>query len=220
MPGTHLFDLDAILQGIALLDIVRIIRIGQDAHCRHNIARAELFLGQGIAACAVINGIRVLVFIDDLQGHVAIARVGKRHRHWSGVEIEHCSAIQRVAIHSYDGLSFDQRWRAGQFELAEAVLFDDCTEIQIGLGADEVLDSDGDGRGCCSSHDSLLLSGNADAQLLSADLLDVRQYPGFVEKRLVGTVEAEERLESALGVGRNPIGFLALGRLRPEVKID
>ena len=40
--------------------------------------------------------------------------------------------------------------------------------------------------------------------------LDVRQLPRLVEQRLLRTVEAGEHLETTLGVGRDPVRFLAL----------
>ena len=61
-----LLHLHTILEGIPLLDILRIIWIGQDAQRSHDVARPELLFGEGMAAGAVIDRIGVLVFVDDL----------------------------------------------------------------------------------------------------------------------------------------------------------
>ena len=55
---------------------------------------------------------------------------------------------------------------------------------------------------------------------LCGDLLDVRQPPRLVEQRLLRTVEAREHLEAAVGIGRDPVRFLARRRRRAEVDVS
>src|ERR1700736_4973099 len=47
--------------------------------------------------------------------------------------------------------------------------------------------------------------------------LDVRQYPGLFEQRLLRSVEAED--QEVIFAGRNPVRFQALRSLRPEVEV-
>lgn len=49
---------------------------------------------------------------------------------------------------------------------------------------------------------------------------DVGELPGLVEQGLLGTVEAEQDLELAVGAGGNPVGFLVFGRVGAEVQVD
>jgi hypothetical protein len=76
------------------------------------------------------------------------AGVGQCDRDRTGVEVEHASGIQRVAVHAHDRLLIDGRQRPVVVEIAEAAELDDVTEIEVGLGAREVLDRD---RGCRAS---------------------------------------------------------------------
>ena len=91
---------------------------------------------------------RVLILIDDLQRHEALAGVGQRDRDRSGVEVEDGRRIKRVAVHADDRLVVDRRELAMVLKFSEpAFLQSDHTEIEIGLGTDEVID--GDRNGAC-----------------------------------------------------------------------
>ena len=84
-----------------------------------------------------------MILIDHLQRHEALARIRQRDRHRPGVEIEHRRGIERVAVLPNDGLGVDGRQLAVVLELAEAAFLErHGAEVQVGLGADEVLDGD------------------------------------------------------------------------------
>jgi hypothetical protein len=58
----------------------------------------------------LINGWRaVLVLVDNLHRHEAIARIGQSYRHGSGVEVENSRRIERVAVLPDNVLMVD-RW--------------------------------------------------------------------------------------------------------------
>ena len=81
-----------------------------------------------------------------LQRHEAFAGIRQRERYRSGVEIEHGRRVERVAVLPDDGLVVDRREFAMVLELAEAVLLErDGAHVQVGFGADEVVDGDGNG---------------------------------------------------------------------------
>ena len=80
-----------------------------------------------------------MVLVDHLHRHEALARVGQGDRHRPGVEIEHRRRIERVAIQADDRLLVDRRRLAAVEELPEAAILDDVAEIEIALGADEVV---------------------------------------------------------------------------------
>src|SRR5689334_8761286 len=68
-----------------------------------------------------------------------MARVGQGDGDGTGVEIEDSTGIKRVAVLAHDELLVNGRQLAVMSELPEAVIFDDVAEIEIGLGADEVV---------------------------------------------------------------------------------
>ena len=85
-----------------------------------HIARADLLLVERVAARAVDDRRRVVVLVDHLHRHEALARIGQRDRHRPGIEIEHGRRIQRVAVQADDRLLVDRRRLATVVELAEA----------------------------------------------------------------------------------------------------
>jgi hypothetical protein len=54
---------------------------------------------------------------------------------------------------------------------------------------------------------------------LSPYFLDIRQYPGLVEERLLRTIEAEEDLKLDARLSRNPVRLLARRRFGSEVDV-
>ena len=89
----------------------------------------------------------VLVLIDHLHGHEALACVGEGDGDRAGVEIEHRSGVEGVAIEPDHGLIVDPRDLAAMAELADpAAVLDQPGEIQIGFRANEVVGGDGNRR--------------------------------------------------------------------------
>ena len=86
----------------------------------------------------------VLVFVDHLHRQETLARIGQGDRHRTRVEIEHRRRIERVAVHPDDGLLGDRRRFAAMHEFAETPVLDHAAEIEIRLGADEIVGGDGD----------------------------------------------------------------------------
>ena len=74
--GTLLAHLERILQGVDLLYILRVRRIDQHAHYDKDVSRTDPLLGQGVTARAVLDRRGVLVLIDYLHRHEALARLG------------------------------------------------------------------------------------------------------------------------------------------------
>src|SRR6478609_7070998 len=63
----------------------------------------------------------------------------------SGIEIEHSSGIERVAVLADDGLAVDRRQLTEMMEFTEpAVLNRDACEIHVSFGANEIVDGNGD----------------------------------------------------------------------------
>jgi hypothetical protein len=70
-----------------------------------------------------------MILIDHDHRHEALARVGQRDRHWSGIEVEHTHGIKLVAVAALDGMIVNCRKFAEVQELAEAALF-----LEVGKG--------------------------------------------------------------------------------------
>ena len=83
-------------------------------------------LGERVAAGPVDDREHVVVLVDHLHRHEALARVGQRDRHRSGIEVEHTRRIKRVAIGALDDVVVDRRQLAVVVELAEAALRDEA----------------------------------------------------------------------------------------------
>src|SRR5258708_10151151 len=87
----------------------------------------------------------VLILIDYLHRHEAVAGIGERDGNRPRVVVEHRSRIESVAVGTYDR-------RVGQIqfatvrEIADATaFFDPLAKVHVGLGAIEVVGGDGDG---------------------------------------------------------------------------
>src|SRR6266581_1324029 len=93
-------------------------------------------------ACIVVGGPGVLVLIDDLHPHEALAGVRQRDRRRPGIEVDDRKRIQRVAVGTNDAL-LDRRSKfAAMPEFSKTAVLDHPGEIHIGLGAVVVLDGD------------------------------------------------------------------------------
>ena len=74
-------DLDRILQGLRLLDVLRIGRIDQRAHRSEKISCADLLSRVRVISGRVDGLQRVVVLIDHHQRHETLAGIGQRDRH-------------------------------------------------------------------------------------------------------------------------------------------
>lgn len=101
------------------------------------IARADLLPGEGVVAGPIDNLEHLMILIDHDHRHEALARVGQRDRHWSGIEFEHTHSIKRVAVAALNGMIVNCRKFAEVQELAEAALFLELGRGFVRLGADE-----------------------------------------------------------------------------------
>ena len=99
-----------------------------------------------MSARAVIGCRGVLILIDDLHPHEALAGLRQRNRHRPGIKVENRKRIQRVAVGTNNALLYGRSKLTAMPELTEAAVLDDPGEINIGLGAVVVLDGDGFGR--------------------------------------------------------------------------
>jgi hypothetical protein len=129
--GTLLVYRERFLQGVDLLDILRLCRIDQHAHHDDAISRTDPFLCQGVPARAIVDRRGVLVLIDDLHHHETIARIGQRDRHRTGVEVEHRERIQRVTVGPNYAPAGDRRQLAAMPELAKGARFNRLAKIDV-----------------------------------------------------------------------------------------
>ena len=141
--GAFLAELDRILQGVDLPDILLAREIDQETDDGNSIARANHLPGKSVSARAVIGGWGVLILIDDLHPHVALARLRQRDRHPPGIEVDNRKRIQRVAVGTDNALLDGRSQLAAMSEFSETTVLDHPGEINIGLGAVVVLDGDG-----------------------------------------------------------------------------
>ena len=152
VAGAFLVERDRILQGVDLPDIVLVGEIDKETDHGNGVACANRLPGQGVSARPVIGDRGVLILIDDLQPHVALAGVRQRDRRRPGIEVDNSERIQRVAIGSRNALLRRRRKLATMPEFPESAALDHAGEIDIGLGAIVVLDgnelSPGGGRLC------------------------------------------------------------------------
>ena len=65
----RLLDFDRILQGVDLRDVLRIVRIDQDADRRHGVARADLRFGEGVTAGPINDREHVMILVDHDHRH-------------------------------------------------------------------------------------------------------------------------------------------------------
>ena len=91
----------------------------------------------------------IVVLIDDLHGHEALAWIGQRDGNRRGIQVEDAGGIKRVAIHPHHGLLVDGRHVAVMVELTEASGLHRLTEITIAFSAAEVTLVDGQRRAGC-----------------------------------------------------------------------
>src|SRR5882724_10744750 len=141
--GAFLAEPDRILQGVDLPDILLVREIDQETDDGNSIARANHLPGKSVSARAVIGGRGVLILIDDLHPHVALARLRQRDRHPPGIEVDNRKRIQRVAVGTDNALLDGRSELAAMSEFSETTVLDHPGETNIGLGAVVVLDGDG-----------------------------------------------------------------------------
>jgi len=128
---TLLAHLERILQGVDLLDILRVCRIDQRAH--HDNAKIAYRPPpwSGMVAGTVIDRSGVLVLIGDLHHHEMLAGVGQHDYHRTGIEIENRKRIERVAVGPNDQPPVDRRQLAAMPEFAEGARFDCLAKIDV-----------------------------------------------------------------------------------------
>src|SRR5207244_7963396 len=85
----------------------------------------------------------VLILIDDLHPHEALAGLRQRNRHRPGIKVENRKRIQRVAVGTNNALLYGGSKFAAMPEFSETSVLDHPGKINICLGAVVVLDGDG-----------------------------------------------------------------------------
>lgn len=100
-----------------------------------------------MSARAVIGSRGVLILIDDLHPHEALASVWQCNRHRSGIEVDDRERIQRVAVGPDNALLSGRSKLAAVPEFAETAVLDHSGEINVSLGAIVVLDGNKCGLG-------------------------------------------------------------------------
>src|SRR5882757_9743682 len=133
--GPFLAESDLILQSIDLPDVSLVRKIDKETDYDNGIARANHLSSQGVSARVVIGGRGVLILIDDLHPHKALAGVWQGNRHRSGIEVDNRERIQRVAVGPDDALLSGRSKLTAMPEFAETAALDHSGEIDVGLGA-------------------------------------------------------------------------------------
>ncbi len=105
-----------------LLDVLGIVRVNQCAHGDKHVACADILFRQSMCAGAIEDRWHIVILVDHLHRHEALARIGERNRDRAGIEIEHRLGIERVTIHTNDVLLVDRDRLAAVDEPAEAAI--------------------------------------------------------------------------------------------------
>src|SRR6266481_9684194 len=138
--GLFLAEPDLILQSIDLPDVFLVRKIDKETDYDNGIARANHLSSQSVSARAVIGSRGVLILIDDLHPHEALACVWQCNRHRSAIEVDNRERIQRVAVGPDNALLSGGSKLAAMPEFAETAVLDHAGEIDVGLCAIVVLD--------------------------------------------------------------------------------
>src|SRR5712672_3814358 len=138
--GPFLAEPDLILQSIDLPDVFLVRKIDKETDYDNGIARSNHLSSQGVRARAVIGSRGVLILIDDLHPHEALACVWQCDRHRSAIEVDNCERIQRVAVGPDNAMLSGRSKLAAMPEFAETAVLAHASEIDVGLGTIVVLD--------------------------------------------------------------------------------
>jgi len=95
-----------------------------------------------MSARAVTGCRGVLILIDDLHPHEALAGLRQRNRHRPSIKVENRKRIQRVAVGTNNALLYGRSKLVAMPEFSETADLDHSGKINIGLGAVVVLDGD------------------------------------------------------------------------------
>src|SRR6267143_943682 len=145
--GPFLAEPDLILQSVDLPDVFLVREIDKETDYDNGIARANHLSCQGVSARAVKGSRGVLLLIDDLHAHEALAGVWQCNRHRSGIEVDDCERIQRVTVGPDDALLSGRSKLTAMSEIAETAVLHHSGEIDVGLCAIVVLDGNKGGLG-------------------------------------------------------------------------
>ena len=138
---------DLILQSMDLPDVFLVRKIDKETGYDNGIARADHLSSQGVSARAVIGSRGVLILIDDLHPHEALAHVWQCNSHRSGIEVDNREGIQRVTVGPDNALLSGRSKLTAMPEFAETAVLDHSGEIDVGLGAIVVLNGNKCGLG-------------------------------------------------------------------------
>src|SRR5882724_9953448 len=127
--GTRLLDLDRILQGVDLVEVLRVRRVDERADRDRDIARADLLLVERIGTRAIDHFGHVVVLIDHLHGHEAFAGIGQRDRDRPRVEVEDCGGVERVPVQADDRLVVDRGRLSPVKEFPNGSVLDDVAHV-------------------------------------------------------------------------------------------
>src|SRR6266576_1096644 len=130
---------DLIPQSIDLPDVFVVRKIDKETDYDYGIAGANHLSSQGVSTRAVIGSRGVLILIDDLHPHEALAHVWQCNSHRSGIEVDNREGIQRVAVGPDNALLSGRSKLAAMPEFAETAVLGHSGEIDVGLGAIVVL---------------------------------------------------------------------------------
>src|SRR5258708_23880426 len=140
--GLFLAEPDLILQSIDLPDVFLVRKIDKETDYDNGIARTNHVLSQSVSARAVIGSRGVLILIDNLHPHEALACVWQCNRHRSAIEVDNRERIQSVAVGPDNALLSGRSKIPAIPEFAATAVLDHSGEIDVGLGAIVVLDGD------------------------------------------------------------------------------
>lgn len=108
LAGTLLLNLDSVLQGVNLFHVSGVLRIDQNADSQQTIPGTQLFPRHPVTAGAVVHRMGVVILIDHLYRHEAVAGIRQRDNHGPRVEVEHRERIESVAVGAHDKVFFSR----------------------------------------------------------------------------------------------------------------
>ena len=140
--GAGLADNNLVLQRGAGLAVHGIVRVHEGARHDIDIAGADHVLRQRDGPGAIGDMLDVMIFVHHQQRLEALAGIGHGDCHRRR-QIENADAVGRIEIGADDRLLVDRHRAAGVAQLAETALGNSGLHVEVGLGADEIVDVDG-----------------------------------------------------------------------------
>jgi hypothetical protein len=144
LAGTFLADLNRVLKLVNFVEVLRVVGIDQGADDDHHVTSAHILFGERVRRVVVGDEGDIMVVVDDLQRHKALAGIRERDRDWPGCKVEHAEGIKGVTLDANNCLMIDRGRLTAMTKLANACVLRIDRQIIVGLSAHEIIDGDRD----------------------------------------------------------------------------